>query len=67
MALRCEMCGRPNRSKKDRFCPEHENQMRRRMIASGYLEPLPRPERSGERPPREDGGDEMDELHELDD
>lgn len=41
MAAVCEQCGQPNRSTKDRFCPEHEAQMRRRMIASGYLQPLP--------------------------
>ena len=41
MAAVCEKCGQPNRSTKDRFCPEHEAEMRRRMIASGYLQEIP--------------------------
>jgi hypothetical protein len=41
MAAVCEKCGAPNRSAKDRFCPEHEAAMRRKMIASGYLQEIP--------------------------
>lgn len=40
MALNCEICKRPTKSRKDRFCPTHAKQTLRRLEASGYLEPL---------------------------
>lgn len=40
MALNCEICKRPTRNRKDRFCPTHAKQTLRRLEASGYLEPL---------------------------
>jgi hypothetical protein len=36
----CEICKRPNRSKKDRFCHSHSRLMLKKMESSGYLEPL---------------------------
>lgn len=40
MAVTCEKCGRPTRSKKDRFCPKHAKAMLKLLADRGYLEPL---------------------------
>lgn len=40
MATHCEICGKANKSRKDRFCPPHQFQVLRKLEAAGYLEPL---------------------------
>jgi hypothetical protein len=40
MATHCEICGRENKSRKDRFCRQHQRQVLQKLEAEGYLEPL---------------------------
>lgn len=47
MAISCEICGKPNPSRKDRFCRKHQKSVLRHLALVGYLEPVP-----GKREPR---------------